>query len=226
MGSHRHESDESRRRRTPPVATTGVQGLHPTGHRRLRTTIAEVITELVDHSRGRWHVRRGHRHRAGGTRFRSSARCSARPARIGSCSRTGPMTSSRRSAGAAAEDADHPARRGMRSTPTSTTWSPPTQVAHRRPALRVDPRRRRRRPPDSRRTAHAGLGHADGGHRHHPKPGGGLGPRAMRSPRAVALLAEHPELAAKAVEETMRHSPIPFAHVPHLATRTSNSPGD
>ena len=59
------------------------------------------------------------------------------------------------------------------------------QIAHRRPDLRTDSRRGRRRPPDDRGAAHARCGHPDGRHRHHPQPARRGGRHPVRPPRAV-----------------------------------------
>ena len=82
----------------------------------------------------------------------------------------------------------------------------------RRPAVGLDPRRRRRRPLDPRRTAHARLRPSDGRHRYHPQPGRRLDLHPVRPPRPMGAAGrDHPELAPNAVEEILRHSPIATA---------------
>ena len=60
---------------------------------------------------------------------------------------------------------------------------------------------------DAARTAHVGVQHSGGRHRHHPKPVGRFDAGAVRSPRAMGAAPDQPDLAMRAVEETMRHSP-------------------
>ena len=58
-----------------------------------------------------------------------------------------------------------------------------------------------------RRIAHDGGQPVDGGNGHHAKSAVGVGASLVSSSRSVAMLIGYPELAMRAVEESMRHSP-------------------
>ena len=68
----------------------------------------------------------------------------------------------------------------------------PARITHRRPDLRTDPRRGRRRPLDDRRAADACRRHPDGRHGHHPQSVGRRGGRLLRLSRAVGAAGGAP----------------------------------
>ena len=67
------------------------------------------------------------------------------------------------------------------------------------------PQARSRRPAFDGRSDHARRGGADGRHRHDPQPAGLLCRAAGRTSGRMAKFVEHPELAPRVVEETMRY---------------------
>src|ERR1700761_2723203 len=97
-----------------------------------------------------------------------------------------------------------------------TAWDAlePAARIDRRPDLRADPRRGRWRSPQRRRTPHARGRAVVGRHRHHPPPVECGGTRAVRSPRPVGT----PGPASGACGQCRRGAHPPFAdHLRHVA---------
>ena len=101
----------------------------------------------------------------------------------------------------------------------------PARCPHRRPDVRLDPRRRRRRPLDARRTAHARRRPSDGRHRHHSQPAGRRGAHPVRPPRPMGAAGR----ASRARTEGGRgdHASLPGRRrdLPRRRPSTSNSAG-
>ncbi len=206
-GSRCRAGSASRRRASRPGplwhrATTSLLAINGDDHSRLRRLVSkaftprsvtrldgiivDVITGLIEPALRGGALRGRSPTSPGPIPCRSSPRCSVHLARTGGCSPTGPTTSSSCSAGTSPSTRTTSSRRGGNSTTTSTTWSPADATS-----LTDDLISELIRAEDDgdrltiERAADARGGHPDGGHRHHPQPGGRGGRRLLRPPRAV-----------------------------------------
>ena len=174
LGPGHQTAAQPRRREHHRLRRLVAKAFTPRAAERMRSACVDVITELVDkHIPNQLPLGAATSSPTsrGPIRYRSSARCSARRGRTGSCSRSGPMTSARPSVWTSPRQHLPSCAVGKtRGLHRADDRRIRRTSLDRRSDLRAHPRRRRRRPADPRRDGQPGRNPAQRRHRHHPQP--------------------------------------------------------